>query len=243
MKRVLFFEPNPHHYEVLPGYAKYFIELNYHIDILTNEHINDGNEFCIANFDENKICYYNYNSGEGFIKVKELLDKYIYDFIFISSFDHFVKNERVSVYEEVKKIDNTKYGIIGCYHSMNNLKYNQEIELLEEKRIITLSETTYNGIRFYNISPIYFKSRQLYKYKIGICRFLSVGNSNNVNELIFSFDSVLRKNENAELSFIGGIKKKGFFKSQLKRKIFHPVLSLINFSCFCTCLIKESVLL
>ena len=34
MKTILIFEPNHYHYECSPGYAKYFVDLGFHVDIL-----------------------------------------------------------------------------------------------------------------------------------------------------------------------------------------------------------------
>ena len=36
-RTVLIFEPNRYHFECLPGYAKYFIDLGYNVDILSRK--------------------------------------------------------------------------------------------------------------------------------------------------------------------------------------------------------------
>ena len=57
-KTVLIFEPNNYHFECLPGYTKYFIDLGYNVDILSLN--NSLDSFCL--FEEKyKIRFFVYD--------------------------------------------------------------------------------------------------------------------------------------------------------------------------------------
>ncbi len=43
-KTIAIFEPNPYHHECMPGYAKYFTDLGYNVDVLINEDCEDSME-------------------------------------------------------------------------------------------------------------------------------------------------------------------------------------------------------
>ena len=53
MEKVIIFEPNAYHYEILPGFAKYFLDLGYEVDLLVHAHEEMGNEMQLCNFDIN----------------------------------------------------------------------------------------------------------------------------------------------------------------------------------------------
>jgi hypothetical protein len=54
-KTILIFEANKYHFECLPGYAKYFVDLGYNIDILIYKF--GINSFCLFN-EINKIRFF-----------------------------------------------------------------------------------------------------------------------------------------------------------------------------------------
>lgn len=232
MNTVLLYEPNAYHYEVIPGFTSYFLELGYNIDILCHQHDNDGNEFSLVDLPINKVHIHYYQMQYGYKELKELLETNTYDFIFISSFDFGINNRIHSIYSIIKEIDNTQYGIIGCYHAMSSLEVNQEEYLIRNNRIITLSEVTYQGHKFNNISPITFNNTYTPSLrKNAKCQFASIGISNDFNELCHSFNEVIEnpKNEGI-LNIIGNIgwDTKSFRRSQFKRRIGYPLLSLLQ---------------
>ena len=56
--RVLLFEPNPYHYEVIPGFAYYFIRLGYEADCLIQKPDQEGDVFFRCPFLKNRIRFF-----------------------------------------------------------------------------------------------------------------------------------------------------------------------------------------
>ena len=83
-KTVLIFEANKYHFECLPGYAKYFVDLGYNIDILI---YNFGiKSFCLFN-EINKIRFFVFENLQPFWKHSKNFISFIkkYDFVIIQT--------------------------------------------------------------------------------------------------------------------------------------------------------------
>lgn len=83
---VAIFEPNGYHHECMPGYAKYFVDLGYNVEVL----IIKGNEDALELFEpKDKIKIYTYESFDGILPATpELSNKFSkYDYVLLESTD------------------------------------------------------------------------------------------------------------------------------------------------------------
>ena len=182
---VLLVEINPYHHECLPGYAKYFLELGYNVDVLMLEEGVDS--FCV--FDKtDKLQIYSYKENQEVYDNKMILRSILrkYDYVFLNTIDQGVKK----VFNSFNILELP--GAIVVDHSTNTLKKTKFKELLEKKRVVTLGNF---GIGTIYVNPHYFgKIPRVNKNKK--TNFVVVGNTwskcRNYNQL---FDAVKKLSE------------------------------------------------
>jgi len=239
MKKVIIFEINRHHYEVIPGFCKYFFDLGYAVDVLMREHSDAlGSEFSLINPSELNTNLIYYNQEDGFAALKKVLEKNKYEFIFSTSFDYAEEGKLVNVYERIKKIDNTKSGIFGCYHSLDNLKQNNDYELFYQNRIITLSPLNLNSQKTIMVNAHYFGYTEKNKMKNKVIRLVSVGSGNRRDEIEHVLDDNLHLTDKININYIGRYDRKAFIKKRIKRQLFYPLCKLLKIQPYCNALYR-----
>ena len=106
---ILIFEPHAYHYESSPGYAKYFIDLGFNVDILM--HKNGSDSFCLFQNKEKirLFLYYDISQINSFYKnVSDFMNQYT--FIFIQT----ISEKRI---ETISKLDLlNKRKVIYVFH-------------------------------------------------------------------------------------------------------------------------------
>ena len=223
--RVLVFEPNNHHYEILPGYCKLLVDLGYTVDLLVKDHSKIGDEFCRADISVGMIHY----DGDGYAALDKQLREEKYDFIFVSSFDHIVDLQLINVVENIEKI-NKDIPYIGCFHDLSDIDQYNNINLLKNRRIVTLSDYQHNGVSVPMVNPQYFCEKVDRHEKNNVTSFIMVGTNIWRNELEHALDSKRLKGTNFKIESIGAFDKKRYRKNRLKRKVFFPIARLFHIS-------------
>ncbi len=130
---VAIFEPNNYHHECIPGYAKYFVDLGYNVELL----IIKGNEDSMELFEpKDKIKIYTYDNLEGILPAApELANKF-------SKYNHVLVNS-LGVAEEknikkLKFLDNSNSLFV-----VHNTDFIKELKLqsyVQQNKIITLGD-------------------------------------------------------------------------------------------------------
>lgn len=102
-KTVLIVEFNNYHGETLPGFIKYFEDLNYNIDILINSNLYNDKVLDSFNFKNIKNIF-NYDQDQIINNI--LLFHIIknYEIVFYNTFLFIKNNEKVSIFVEKPKI-------------------------------------------------------------------------------------------------------------------------------------------
>ncbi|MCA4777328.1 glycosyltransferase family protein [Empedobacter stercoris] len=176
-KSILIVEPNPYHYELQPGYCKYFQDLGYNVDVIAQPNLRK--DFVFQYYPNIPNIYYlslkYQKKALQFLKIKE------YDFVFFSTSTISSDNLRTSYINWLGFEPKTKFGILMVEHNVVPFveDYGHE-KYIKQKRSFTLAGQ-------YNIpmlNPHYFgEIRLMTKSDDNI--FAVVGNVKENVELLF----------------------------------------------------------
>ena len=190
-KTVLIFEPNKYHFECLPGYAKYFIDLGYKIDILIQ---NFGvNSFCL--FKEiNKIRFFVFQSIEQFRNNSKNFTSIIkkYDYLVIQTTN--ADNKALFFYLNLLNMKNTIFVFQNMIYADNNYS-----NFFETNRAWTLGNIS-KGLQ---VNPHYFGDIYIKEKKEKTVFFLTSTVKRNYTFMIKSALKLKRCNLNFELIVVG----------------------------------------
>lgn len=174
---VLIVEPNPYHAEILPGFVKYFQDLNYNVDILVrHENIEDSPFKGLENFN---IFGFSANMLKKVLKLDKIKN---YKYLFLSSSAYWEKNVYWdSFLNFLGYTPKTQKGILLVEHNIKSClnKYNEE-NYLKESRLFTLSG-------FHNspmLNPHYFIKNNTHQ-KNRKTQFIIVGHWAKSKELLY----------------------------------------------------------
>lgn len=150
-RSVVIFEPNTYHHECIPGYAKYFTDLGYSVDILLIK----GNEdsMCLFEPDQN-LRIFTYDNLDQISKdskltkkLKERFNKY--DFVFVNTTDP----NKKEIYENLGFLENKNSLFVA--HDINFVKDAMKMQnFFDENRVISLGNFASSGSVYVN--PHYF---------------------------------------------------------------------------------------
>lgn len=162
-KRILLIEPNDCHSEVLPGMSKYFLDLGYQVDILTNPKCIIENPFCrfkedVTIFELNPLFIF-------FLKYLPIMKKYTNIVLMTSvwySFDIQVR--------KYFGLDGYK-NLLIVEHETHNITAYDEGKYLENNKLITL----WNLDKGKMVNPHYFGNIDTTHQKSDITNFIVVG--------------------------------------------------------------------
>ena len=225
-KSVLLIEFNSCHHECLPGYAKYFLDLGYHIDVLLPK----GHEDCFDLLEsKNKLDIYTFEDHreiyDNKLILQSLMDKY--DNIFLNSIESYNSNK---ISNDLDLFNNPR--TIGVAHNTKTAKSIKLRKLLNSKKVVTLGKF---DIGTY-INPHYFGEIENHVKNIKTT-FIVVGNiqsfRKNHDSLIYAIKELKKRNLKFKV-VVGGrygkleipeeIKKYIDFKGQLSYKEMYKEL-------------------
>ena len=175
--RVLLFEPNPYHYEVIPGFAYYFIRLGYEIDCLLQKSDREGDAFIRCPSLKNRIRFYYYREGEGPQRIRELQTNCAYDLLFATSFDRKQGAGWTDTFRDMLSFDQSRLGVIGCYHTMKAYLLDRQNGPLPTDRIVSLTPVDSGEGFFTEVNANYFCDQGSDRPKNRVTRILSIGHN------------------------------------------------------------------
>lgn len=150
MKKVLIVEPHPYHQEILPGFVKYFQDIGYDVDCYIRRECRYSRVFCKMRF-KPKVFYYNYKQLG-----KYLSDCSKYDYVFFSSFEFMGQDFQGKITDFLGFVPNAKHGILGCHHTLTNIKDYDSVGFLDDGRIFSCSGFKYDNRVVPMLAPIYY---------------------------------------------------------------------------------------
>ena len=191
--RVLLFEPNPYHYEVIPGFAYYLIRSGYEVDCLLQEADWEGDVFSLCPSIREQIRFFHYRDGEHRPQIEALQRENPYDLLFATSFDRKKKGGWEDLFRELLSCDQSRLGVIGCYHALNTYKVNRENGPLPTERIVSLSPVDTGEGVFREVNANYYCDRINSRPKNQITRILSIGHNTDRYALQLAAESVRQR--------------------------------------------------
>ena len=230
MKRILLLEPNRYHFETIPGLCYYFDQLGYSIDCLVQKHDHFGDEFCYAKALKAKINYIFYEHSEMIKIISDMTSRNEYDYIVLNSFDYGYNDKMHSIYANIKDIAKSKYGIIAFYHRLSAYYENRktDMEPANENRIFSLSPVKQDNLSFPMVNSSFFKDNEdVTKHKNGRT-IITIGTSNDDNDLRKAARSVTDKHKEPTVIFVGYKTKKELFIAQIKRIIAAVISKVVK---------------
>ena len=198
-KTILIFEANKYHFECLPGYAKYFVDLGYNIDILIN---NFGiNSFCLFN-EINKIRFFVFENLQPFWKHSKNFTSFIkkYDFVIIQTTNDI--NKPLFSHLNLLNMNNTIFVFQNIYYIDANY-----FKFFEQNRAWTLGNIS-KGLQ---VNPHYFGNIKIKEKNEKTIFFLTSTSKRNYTSLIQSASKLKMENLNFKIIVVGWWK---FFTSE-----------------------------
>lgn len=192
---VLLLEPNSYHHECMPGYAKYFLELGYNVDVLVLEEGVDS----FSVFDKtDKLKIYSYKNNKELFDNKLIIQSIFkkYNYVFLNTID-WGANKLLNTFN-ILNLPNA----IVVDHSTDTLKDIKFQNLLKQKRVVNLGDF---GVGVY-ANPHYFgKIPRVNKNEI--TNFVVVGNlkskCRNYNQLFEAVEKLAEKSLNFRITVFG----------------------------------------
>lgn len=189
---VLILEFNDWHHECIPGYAKYFLDLGFNVDVLLLK----GSEDCLCLFENcGKINIYNFSFDEvveNKNNISKIMDKYKY--IFLNSAE--IYDKKLKKYLDF--IVDKKSIIVT--HSTNTIKRSKIKNI--KNRIVTLGKFNVGNY----VNPHYFGNIDMH-HKNKKTNFIAVGNMykecRNYDILIESVRNLKNKNKDFIVTLLG----------------------------------------
>lgn len=199
-KTVLIVEFNPCHGETLPGFIKYFEDLDYNIDLLINSDLYKDKVISSFNF-KNINCVFYYDM-QTILNEALLLKIKKYDVVFYNSYVLYTGKGIYSIFTKNPKIiNNMKRYICIEHNSLSNYERNND-----KNRVATLLPN-----KFYSkyINPHYFFKKN-HKNKNSITKFsIFARESNsqkNIDLIINSVKNIIQSGvSNFKLTLVGRI--------------------------------------
>ncbi len=227
---VLLFEPNNYHHECLPGYAKYFLDLGYNVDVLI---LDEGvDSFCA--FDKtDKLEIYGYKSNKEIFNNKLILRSILrkYKYVFLNTINSGAK--RAFRCLNIFQLPNS----IVVDHATDTPKDSGFDDLLRRKRVVTLGEVshgTYINPHYFGQIPITSKNKKT--------NFVVVGNTwakcRNYSQLLGAVQELSKKKldfkitvfgRNASLDIPESIKEYFDFKGRVSYKQMYDEVKNADF--------------
>ena len=189
---VLIFEPNLFHHECTPGYAKYFLDLGYKVDILMYPCGIDS-LLLFSDFNNIKVIIFN-DLKEILIRSKNYSSIIKnYDFILLQTTTKYEMN----IYNQLDlfNINNSffVFHILNFVNSLGCSKY------LKENRIWTLG----NFSKGLQVNPHYFGDIKIRRKNEKTTFFLTSSNGRNYTHLISTIKKLYKENYDFQIFVIG----------------------------------------
>lgn len=221
--KVLLFELNDFHYEVLPGFAYYLIHLGYDVDCFMQDDNRLGDVFAACPLLKEKIHFYYYKNDEKCNVLENMLRQNMYDLLFANSFDYYDSGNWVSIFKKFSSLDNNRLCIVGCVHWPALFLDDFKKDIIPANRTFTLTKTDFGGYSFPEVNLNYFCDHICRKLKNQSTHIVSIGRSADRLTLWHAIKKAARKETKYHVCLVCIGKSR-----PIKAKIIFYVLSIIE---------------
>ena len=195
-KTILLFEPNHYHYECSPGYAKYFVDLGYNVDVLMKKQGKDSFYF-FENKD--KIRLFIYDNLKQIRNYAKVLRSYFRSYSYIV-----IQTLSTKTFGTISKLGLNRNGkVIYIFHFTYYYKILHFSSIKNKNRVWTLGNFSV-GLQ---VVPFYIGNLKL-KNKNKRTRFFTVSTvSRQYNYLISAFEKLKDNNFDFDVIVVGKVKR------------------------------------
>ena len=195
-KTILLFEPNHYHYECSPGYAKYFVDLGYNVDVLMKKQGKDSFYF----FDnKDKIRLFIYDNLKQIRNYAKVLKSHFRSYSYIV-----IQTLSTKTFGTISKLGLNRNGkVIYIFHFTYYYKILHFSSIKNKNRVWTLGNFSV-GLQ---VVPFYIGNLKL-KNKNKRTRFFTVSTvSRQYNYLISAFEKLKDNNFDFDVIVVGKVKR------------------------------------
>lgn len=204
MNKILLLEPNSYHGEVLPGLTKYFEDIGYNVDVYVQKKVYEEQPFC-RYLHSGRVLPYNMEHIHEILSEDAIRN---YDFLVLSSMEYGHDGRIERFLDYLGFIPDTKYGILGIYHTVTLINQFNDTSLLNEGRLFCLSEfqAQNNAFNMKMLNPHYFcEDLKFFSGFQDKRRFLVIGNAAELHVLVGNVLSLDKKQrDEISIKYIGG---------------------------------------
>ena len=195
-KTILLFEPNHYHYECSPGYAKYFVDLGYNVDVLMKKQGKDSFYF-FENKD--KIRLFIYDNLKQIRNYAKVLRSHFRSYSYIV-----IQTLSTKTFGTISKLGLNRNGkVIYIFHFTYYYKLLHFSSIKNKNRVWTLGNFSV-GLQ---VVPFYIGNLKL-KNKNKRTRFFTVSTvSRQYNYLISAFEKLKDNNFDFDVIVVGKVKR------------------------------------
>lgn len=195
-KTILLFEPNHYHYECSPGYAKYFVDLGYNVDVLMKKQGKDSFYF-FENKD--KIRLFIYDNLKQIRNYAKVLRSYFRSYSYIV-----IQTLSTKTFGTISKLGLNRNGkVIYIFHFTYYYKILHFSSIKNKNRVWTLGNFSV-GLQ---VVPFYIGNLKL-KNKNKRTRFFTVSTvSRQYNYIISAFEKLKDNNFDFDVIVVGKVKR------------------------------------
>ena len=195
-KTILLFEPNHYHYECSPGYAKYFVDLGYNVDVLMKKQGKDSFYF-FENKD--KIRLFIYDNLKQIRNYAKVLSSHFRSYSYIV-----IQTLSTKTFGTISKLGLNRNGkVIYIFHFTYYYKILHFSSIKNKNRVWTLGNFSV-GLQ---VVPFYIGNLKL-KNKNIRTRFFTVSTvSRQYNYLIAAFEKLKDNNFDFDVIVVGKVKR------------------------------------
>ena len=195
-KTILLFEPNHYHYECSPGYAKYFVDLGYNVDVLMKKQGKDSFYF-FENKD--KIRLFIYDNLKQIRNYAKVLRSHFRSYSYIV-----IQTLSSKTFGTISKLGLNRNGkVIYIFHFTYYYKILHFSSIKNKNRVWTLGNFSV-GLQ---VVPFYIGNLKL-KNKNKRTRFFTVSTvSRQYNYLISAFEKLKDNNFDFDVIVVGKVKR------------------------------------
>ena len=156
-RAVLLVEPSVTHGEVTTGFAKYWLDLGYWVDVLLHEEVARDNPFCRFSHEKLRLFRHSYGSFKALVTHPRVAD---YDVVFFTTPFYARWQEKDhslhSLHDYAAYKPQGSKATFVVEHDLSNIAPYHEKPLLTEGKLVTLADFKVDGHRTVMANPHYF---------------------------------------------------------------------------------------
>lgn len=156
-KSVLLVEPSVTHGELVPGFATYWLDMGYNVDVLLHETVAQDNPFCRFAHPRLRIFRHSYACFKALVTAPKVRD---YSVVFFTTAAYARWREENgqthSLHDFTSYRPQGKEATFLVEHRLDDIDRFHERDLLEQGRLVTLAEFHWQGHPTLMVNPHYF---------------------------------------------------------------------------------------